>query len=128
MAAAALAQVSGPDGDLRAEQIEIVLAREGNSVERLEAYTRVTMVLGMRTAVGGRLTYYAQDERYVMSGNGTRPVSIRESSRETTGRNLIFFKSTERIIVDGNETRRTETRPTTSQPSPATPQPSPVTR
>ena len=128
VAAAALAQVSGPDGDLRAEQIEIVLAREGNSVERLEAYTRVTMVLGMRTAVGGRLTYHAQDERYVMSGNGTRPVSIRESSRETTGRNLIFFKSTERIIVDGNETRRTETRPTTSQPSPATPQPSPVTR
>jgi lipopolysaccharide export system protein LptA len=123
-----LAQVSGPDGDLRAGKIEVVLARSDNDVERLEAYTRVRMVLGGRTAVGGRMTYHAREERYVMSGDGTSPVSISEAARETTGRNLTFFKSTERIIVDGNETRRTETRPTTSsQPLPATPQPSPAT-
>jgi lipopolysaccharide transport protein LptA len=124
---APLAQVSGPDGDLRGERIEVVLAGGDNAVERLEAYNRVTMVLGARTASGGRLTYYAQDERYVMSGTGATPVSIRESCRDTTGRTLTFFKSTDRIIVDGNETRRTETRPCTP-PSPNQPQTSPAPR
>jgi lipopolysaccharide export system protein LptA len=123
-----LAQVSGPDGDLRAERIEVVLAGD-NEVERLEAYTRVTIVLGTRTAGGGRLTYHAKEERYVMSGTGVTPVSLRESCRETTGRTLTFFKSTDRIIVDGNETRRTETKPCTPvQPQPVKPRPSPATR
>ena len=104
-----LAQVTGPDGDLRAERIEIVLARSENGVDRLEAYNRVTTVLGARTATGSRMTYHAREERYVMSGVGVTPVSLRESScRETTGRTVTFFKSSDRIIVDGNETRRTE--------------------
>jgi lipopolysaccharide export system protein LptA len=123
-----LAQVSGPDGDLRGERIEIVLAGD-NAVERLEAYDRVSIVIGGRTASGGRLTYHASDERYVMSGSSTTPVSIRESCRETIGRTLTFFKSTDRVVVDGNETRRTETKPCTPQPLPnAPPPPSPVTR
>jgi lipopolysaccharide export system protein LptA len=126
-ASAPLAQVSGPDGDLRAERIEVVLARVANAVDRLEAYNRVTMVLGPRTATGGRLTYHANEERYVMSGAGATPVSIRESCRDTTGRTLTFFKSTDRTVVDGNETRRTETKPCTPR-SPAPAQPSPVTR
>jgi lipopolysaccharide export system protein LptA len=122
-----LAQVSGPDGDLRAERIEVVLAAKENAVDRLEAYNRVTMVLGPRTATGGRLTYHAKEERYVMSGAAITPVSIRESCRETTGRTLTFFKSTDRIVVDGNETRRTETKPCTP-PSPVPSPPSPVAR
>jgi lipopolysaccharide export system protein LptA len=122
-----LAQVSGPDGDLRAERIEVVLAAKENAVDRLEAYNRVTMVLGPRTATGGRLTYHAKEERYVMSGAAITPVSIRESCRETTGRTLTFFKSTDRIVVDGNETRRTETKPCTP-PSPVQSPPSPVAR
>jgi len=113
-ATGSFAQLSGPDGDLRASRIQIVLAREGNQVDRLEAYTNVTMTLGSRTAVGTRLTYYARDERYVMSSDDATPVTIRESCRETTGRTLTFFKSTDRVIVDGNDTRRTETKPCTS--------------
>ncbi len=124
---APLAQVTGPDGDLRGERIEVVLASGDNEVERLEAYTRVTMVVGTRTAIGERLTYHAKEERYVMSGTGVTPVSIRESCRETTGRTLTFFKSSDRIVVDGNETRRTETRPCTA-PSTIQPQPSPAAR
>jgi len=124
---APLTQVSGPDGDLRAERIEIVLATGANAVDRLEAYNRVTMVLGSRTATGGRMTYHAKEERYVMSGTGADSVSIRESCRDTTGRTLTFFKSTERILVDGNETRRTETKSCTPR-SPAPAQPSPVAR
>jgi lipopolysaccharide export system protein LptA len=126
-ASAPLAQVSGPDGDLRAERIEVVLASAANAVDRLEAYNRISMVLGQRTATGGRLTYHAKEERYVMSGAGVTPVTIRESCRDTTGRTLTFFKSTERILVDGNETNRTETKPCTPR-SPAPAQPSPVAR
>jgi len=124
-----LAQVSGPDGDMRAERIEIVLADRENAVNRVEGYNRVTIVLGSRTASGSRLTYYAEEERYVMAGAGATPVSFRESCRETTGRTLTFFKSTDRIVVDGNETRRTETKPCTppaAAPAPAAaPQPKP---
>jgi lipopolysaccharide export system protein LptA len=113
------AQLSGPQGDLRAERIEIVLAKEGNTVERLEGYTRVTLKLDMRTAVGARLTYHATEERYVMSAAGTTPVTITDprtspagvvSCSETIGRTLTFFKSTDTIIVDGNEQKRTETQ------------------
>jgi lipopolysaccharide export system protein LptA len=124
---APLAQVSGPDGDLRGDRIEVVLASGDNDVERLEAYNRVTMVLGARTASGDRLTYHAREERYVMAGTGVTPVSIRESCRETTGRTLTFFKSTDKMVVDGNETRRTETKPCTPS-STNQPKPSPATR
>lgn len=113
------AQLSGAQGDLRAERIEIVLAKEGNKVERLEGYTRVALKLDMRTAVGARLTYYASGEKYVMSAAGATPVAITDpqtapsgavSCRETIGRTLTFFKSTDTIIVDGNEQKRTETQ------------------
>jgi LPS export ABC transporter protein LptC len=113
------AQLGGPQGDLRAERIEIALAKEGNSVERLEGYTRVTLKLDTRTAVGARLTYYASDERYVMSAVGTTPVTVTEtktapsgavSCTETVGRTLTFYKSADTIKVDGNDQNRTETQ------------------
>jgi hypothetical protein len=119
------AQLRGPQGDLRAERIEIVLEKQGNKVERLEGYTGVTLKLEMRTAVGSRLTYHARDEKYVLSATGTTPVTISDpqtsasgavSCRETTGRTLTFFKSTDSIDVDGNEQKRTETRITKCAP------------
>ncbi len=112
------AQLGGPQGDLRAQRIEIALAKEGNSVERLEGYTGVTLKLDTRTAVGARLTYYASDQRYVMSAVGTTPVTVTEtktaasgavSCTETVGRTLTFYKSADTIKVDGNDQNRTET-------------------
>jgi lipopolysaccharide export system protein LptA len=116
------AQVKGPQGDLHAERIDIVLAKPDNRTERLEAFTHVTLKMDTRNAVGDRLTYHADGERYVMSGAGAVPVTIVSTTtesgataptcRQTTGRTLTFFKSTDRIIVDGNEETRTETRNT----------------
>ncbi len=108
--AAAPAQLSGPQGDIRARRIEIVLGRTTSSAERLEAYGDVSANLGVRVATGDRLTYFAEDERYVMSGVATIPVTIIEECRETSGRTMTFFKSTERIIVDGREEVRTQSR------------------
>jgi lipopolysaccharide export system protein LptA len=102
------AQVSGPQGDLRARRIELVLAPTESRLERLEAYTEVNARLDRRVATGDRLTYHAADERYVMTGIATVPVRIVEECRETRGRTVTFFKSADRIIVDGNEEVRTQ--------------------
>ncbi len=103
-----LAQVSGPQGDLRAARIEIVLGKMGGSAERLDAYTSVTMKVDGRSATGARLTYFAAEERYLMTGLGATPVKIVERCGETSGKTLTFFKSADRIIVDGNEQLRTQ--------------------
>lgn len=111
------AQLSGPQGDLRGERVEIVLAKEGNTVERLEGYTRVTLKLDDRTATGSRMTYYASEERYVMSSTGATRVTVIEmkkaasgaiSCQETVGRTLTFYKSAGTISVDGNNQNRAE--------------------
>jgi LptA/(LptD N-terminal domain) LPS transport protein len=108
------APVSGPQGDLRADRIEVILAPAENHVARLEAYEGVRLVRGQRTATGDRLSYFAADERYVMSG-ASSPVVVRDACRETRGRTLTFYASTDRIVVDGDEARRTETRPCTPE-------------
>jgi LPS export ABC transporter protein LptC len=105
-----LAQLSGPQGDVRGDRIVVVLAKTESRAERLEAYNNVSLQLETRHAVGSRLTYYAADERYVMSGVLGSAVTVVEQCRETTGKTLTFFKSTDRIIVDGNEEIRTQTR------------------
>ncbi len=115
------AQLSGSQGDLHADRIEVVLAEKGGHLDRLEAYTNVSLKLEMRTATGERLTYFADDERYVMSGAGAKPVRVLETCKETTGKTLTFFKSTDRIIVDGNEEIRTQTKNGVSPACTATP-------
>jgi len=102
------AQLSGPQGDLRAGRIDVMLAKAGSSVERLEAYTGINIRLDTRVATGDRLTYHADEERYVMTGVATVPVKIVEECRETSGRTVVFFKSADRVIVDGNEEVRTQ--------------------
>lgn len=102
------AQVSGPQGDLRARRVDLVLAGTTSRMERLEAYTEVNVRIDKRVATGDRLTYEADAERYVMTGIATVPVKITEECRETTGRTVTFFKSGDRIIVDGNEEVRTQ--------------------
>ncbi|MBI3050808.1 MAG: LPS export ABC transporter periplasmic protein LptC [Acidobacteria bacterium] len=102
------AQLSGPQGDLRAIRIDVLLAPGASRIERLEAYTDVTIRLDRRVATGDRLTYHADEERYVMTGIATVPVKIVEECRETIGRTVVFFKSADRVIVDGNEEVRTQ--------------------
>ena len=104
------AQLSGPQGDLRAGRIVVFLAPAESRMDRLEAFTNVTLRLDDRLATGTRLTYHAPDERYVMDGTPAAPVKVVEACRETMGSTLTFFKSADRIIVDGNEEIRTQTK------------------
>lgn len=101
------AQVSGPQGDLRAGRIEVILSESGKALGRLEAYTSVTLLDASREAVGDRLTYLDGEGRYTMQG---APVRIVSQCRDISGRTLTFFRSTDTIIVDGNQETRTQTK------------------
>ncbi|MGH9254715.1 MAG: LptA/OstA family protein [Vicinamibacterales bacterium] len=114
------AQVSGPLGDLRARRIELALNRTAARLDRVEAYADVTVRLDKRVATGDRLTYHADDERYVMTGIATVPVRIMEECRETSGRTVTFFRSADRVIVDGNEEVRTQSSRSGPCPQPTT--------
>jgi lipopolysaccharide export system protein LptA len=101
------AHVTGPQGDCRAETIEMYFVEGGGSLERAEAYRTVKLLTGARTSTGDRMTYFAADERYIMVG---APVRILEECRETTAKTLTFWRSTDRILADGNEEIRTLTK------------------
>jgi len=101
------AHVNGPQGDCRGVKIEMYFAETGSTLERAEAYQQVKLLADARTAAGDRMTYFAGEEKYVMTG---RPVTtVDEECRETKGKTLTFWRSTDRIIVDGNEEIRTLT-------------------
>jgi lipopolysaccharide export system protein LptA len=99
------AHASGPQGDLNADRIEMYLKVSGSELDRVEAYTNVITRDAMRYARGDRLTYFADDAKYVMVG---APVTVCADQKETTGRTLKFFKDSNTITVDGNEDIRTQ--------------------
>lgn len=101
------AHVAGPQGDLRAARVELYLKASGTEMDRVEGYDDVSLKLDDREATGSRLTYFAADQRYLMSG---QPVRMLAECRETVGRSLTFFRSTDRIVVDGRNEIRTFTR------------------
>jgi lipopolysaccharide export system protein LptA len=101
------ARLSGEQGDLHADKIELYLKASGNELERVEGYDKVTLRSEGRQAAGDRLTYFAADEKYVMSG---KPVRITAECRDTSGTTLTFFRSVDTITVDGNEEKRTQTK------------------
>ena len=104
------AYVSGPQGELRAWRIEMALTPDAGKADRLEAFNEVNLRVDQRRANGERLTYFAEDERYVMTGSAAAPVCVVDPDRATTGKTLVFYRSADRILVDGNEEFRTQTK------------------
>jgi lipopolysaccharide export system protein LptA len=101
------ARLSGEQGDLRADKIELYLKASGNELDKVEGYEKVSLRSDSRQSTGDRLTYFAADEKYVMSG---KPVRITAECRETSGKTLTFFRSVDTITVDGDEEKRTQTK------------------
>ena len=100
------AQMSGPQGDLKADRIVLVLAPATRTLERINGDGAVEARVAARDARGAKLVYHAADERYVLTG---APVRFTEACRVTTGRTLTFFGTAGKLIVDGNEAARTVT-------------------
>ena len=107
---AAQSQLSGPQGDVRADRIEVILAKGESKAERLEAYTNVNVRVDTRIATAARLTYFSDEGRYLLSGAQTVGVQVVDGCRETRGKTLTFFKASDRIIVDGLDELRTQTK------------------
>ncbi|HXH05845.1 MAG TPA: hypothetical protein VNI83_04570 [Vicinamibacterales bacterium] len=107
------ARLTGVQGALVADRIQLVVTPDGRGVERVEAVGGVTLRLeGGREARGERLVYHGDRERYEMSG---APVRVFErvdgGCRETLGLALTFEGSADTITVVGTEGNRSRTRP-----------------
>jgi lipopolysaccharide transport protein LptA len=101
------AQLNGEQGNVHADAITLFLAKEENSLDRLEAKGKVSATVDKRVASGLQLVYQPAEEKYIITG---APVRLVEECRESTGKTLTFFKSSDRVIVDGNEENRTQTK------------------
>lgn len=104
------AELSGPQGDIRADRLVLALAAGAQTLERMEAAGRVTLTVDKRTVKGGRLRYGVADERYDIDGTAAAPVTIAQGCDSTSGRTLTWFRATDRMLVDGREATRTSTR------------------
>ena len=108
------AHMSGPNGDVTADKIELFLAEQGGQLERAEADGNVISRQDNRRAYGQHLTYLAKDDLYTMTG---RPVKIYEqkpsSCTITEGTTLVFDRTLSTTTASGNNTtgQRTRTEP-----------------
>lgn len=109
------AHMNGPQGELFGDRIELLLAKDRNALDRLEADGQVKVVVDTRQATGAHLTYHPNETRYVLTGT---PVRFTQECRETTGQTLTFYKGSDRISVDGNEEARTQSRGGAQCPDP----------
>jgi len=102
------AHMNGVGGDMTADKIELYLKPSGDEIERVEAYTKVTLTEKTgRVTTGSRLTYTAVDDRSVVVGT---PVQVNEAcGRRTTGQEITLLKSPDRLNVSGQESTRAQT-------------------
>ena len=116
------ARMVGERGDLRGDRIELYFDESGHGVSRLEGFDNVRFSLKARPGGsprwgnGGRLTYFADEERYVLSGPRAIVVERLDAQqcRETQGRTLTFFSSNDSAVVDSDNNSRTLTQTGTS--------------
>jgi lipopolysaccharide export system protein LptA/lipopolysaccharide export system protein LptC len=103
--------LTGAQGDLTAESIDLYLKESGNEVDRAEGFdSKGGLVLREqgRKTVGSTMHYTSADDRYEIKG---APVSITDQcGRVTNGRTLTFRKATDTIEIDGNQRVRTQSR------------------
>lgn len=102
------ARITGAQGDLTADRIELFLAADDNELERAEAHGAVTVKEGVRTALGTRLTYTAADDTYVMRGAVGAPVVVIENApsgcQKSIGEVLTFRRgSVEHVRMEGSQ-------------------------
>ena len=102
------AQLDGEQGNLSASKLELMLAKEDNALETLEANGGVKAIVDKRTVTGTRLTYSTADDKYFVVGAPVRMVDA--DCQETSGRTLTFWRASDRVQVDGNNEVRTQTK------------------
>ncbi len=108
------AHMSGPDGDVTGDKIELFLAEQGGQLNRAEADGNVVSRQDNRRAYGQHLTYLAKDGMYTMTGSPVKfYVQSPSDCRITEGTTLVFDRSLNTSTASGNATasQRTRTEP-----------------
>lgn len=104
------AHMSGPDGDVTADRLELYLTEDGGSLERAEADGNVISRQVARRAYGNHMTYLAAKDEYTMVGT---PVKIYDDTppdcKVTTGATLTFHQAVDTIRSIGNATSTQKT-------------------
>ena len=107
----------GPQGDLRADTVVVVLGSNGQDIESLEAIGNVTFKETDRVTVGDHLTYVAAKAEYSMTGKGRLVRMLRTTSDgcdKSEGSVLTFSRETDSLRIEGKEETRTSTSSETS--------------
>jgi lipopolysaccharide export system protein LptA len=102
------AQLDGDQGNLNAATIEVHLAKDENTLQRLAANGQVRALVDKRTVTGAELAYSPDDAKYVVVGTPVKMVDA--DCSETSGKTLTFWKGSDRVQVDGNNEVRTQTK------------------
>jgi lipopolysaccharide transport protein LptA len=94
-------------GDIltRSPEAIVLLAKDGETIDRLLAGEPVEVRQGLRRANGERGTYTPANETFVLTGER---VVLNDADRRLEGRILTFEVGSDRIRVDGREEERTE--------------------
>jgi lipopolysaccharide export system protein LptA len=105
------AHMSGPDGDVTGDKIELYLTESGGELEHAEAYGNVVSRQETRRAYGSHLTYIAAKDEYTMVGT---PVEVYDDMspdcKLTKGTTLTFHKAVDTITASGNGVSSTQTK------------------
>jgi lipopolysaccharide export system protein LptA len=105
------AHMTGPDGDVTGDRIQLFLSEDGGELVSAEAYgDPVVSRQETRRAEGTHLTYVAAKDEYTMVG---KPVKVYDDTppncKVTTGAALTFHRGTDTIRSIGNETSSQKT-------------------
>jgi lipopolysaccharide export system protein LptA len=102
------AHMSGPQGDVTADRIELYLTEDGGELERAEGYGEVVTRQDTRRGYGSRMTYLARTDAYTLTGAPGVPVKVYDDTppncKVTTAAALTFHRGTDTIRSIGNET------------------------
>lgn len=100
------AQITGPQGDVVGEKIELFLKAKVNELERAEAYGTngaVQVRESKRIAKGSHLTYTASDDKYLMIGTPVEIIQEKDGvCRQTIGTSATFNRASELATVQGS--------------------------
>jgi lipopolysaccharide transport protein LptA len=107
--------ISAQGEDLTAEKLELFLAKDSNEVERAEGYGSNGAVIvkeSARIATGERVTYFAKDETYHMTGTPVVVVEIAPNDcKKSIGAVLTFQRAVDSVDMKGNALIRMESAP-----------------
>jgi lipopolysaccharide export system protein LptA len=88
----------------------------GNQLDRIVAQGDIQIHQAERKATGSQLTYYAAEEKFVLTGSPGRQPSIFDAEHgQISGDSLTFYTHDGRVLVGSGETPQTVTPSRTAE-------------